>query len=46
MTICPIALTAGCRKCPIYSICLVKGIVGDQKPDGKKPAGEKKGGGK
>ena len=35
MTLCPVALTAGCKKCPIFSICLVKGLVGDHKPTEK-----------
>jgi hypothetical protein len=30
MTLCPIAVVAGCRKCPAYSICPLKGLIGDQ----------------
>jgi hypothetical protein len=41
MVLCPIALAVGCRKCPIFSICPVKGIIGDYKaggaPGAKKP---------
>ncbi|MCE3004291.1 MAG: hypothetical protein LW860_16575 [Xanthomonadaceae bacterium] len=33
MTLCPVALTAGCRKCPIFSVCPLKGVIGDQKKD-------------
>ena len=33
MVVCPVALAVGCRKCPIFSICPVKGIIGDYKPD-------------
>lgn len=33
MTLCPLALTAGCRRCPIFSVCPLKGVIGDQKPD-------------
>ncbi len=29
MTICPIALAVGCRKCPIFAVCPVKGVIGD-----------------
>ena len=29
MTLCPIALIAGCRKCPAFRACPVKGIIGD-----------------
>jgi hypothetical protein len=37
MTLCPIALTAGCKKCPAFSVCPLKGIIGDQ----QKPAAGK-----
>ena len=44
MTLCPIALVAGCQKCPAFKICLLKGVVGDvKKPEGKPmkpPAGK------
>jgi hypothetical protein len=34
MTLCPIALAVGCKKCPAFAICPVKGIIGDyKKPD-------------
>jgi len=50
VTLCPIAIAVGCKKCPIFAVCPVKGIIGDYKPE----AGEKekeqvrraKGGGK
>ena len=29
MTLCPIAIAVGCRKCPIFAVCPVKGIIGD-----------------
>lgn len=32
MTLCPIALAAGCRKCPAFKVCPLKGVLGDQKP--------------
>lgn len=35
-TICPIALAAGCKKCPIFKICPAKGVIGDYKPEAKK----------
>ena len=31
MTLCPIALAVGCRKCPLFQICPVKSIIGDYK---------------
>ena len=34
MTLCPIALVAGCKKCPVFTICPLKGVIGDYKqPD-------------
>jgi hypothetical protein len=41
MTLCPVAIAVGCKKCPVFSVCLVKGQIGDYKPE-KKPAPEKK----
>jgi hypothetical protein len=29
MTLCPIAIAIGCKKCPIFSVCPVKTIIGD-----------------
>lgn len=31
MTLCPIAIVAGCKKCPIVSVCPLKGVIGDYK---------------
>jgi len=31
MTLCPIALAVGCVKCPAFSVCPVKGVIGDYK---------------
>jgi hypothetical protein len=33
MTLCPIALVVGCKKCPAFSVCPLKGVIGDYKPD-------------
>ena len=33
MTLCPIALVAGCRKCPAFSVCPLKGVIGDYKKE-------------
>ncbi len=41
MTLCPVALTAGCKKCPVFSVCPVKSIIGDYKKDSEKSAVEK-----
>lgn len=38
MTLCPIALAAGCKKCPAFSVCPLKTVLGDQpKADAKVP---------
>lgn len=38
MTVCPIAIVAGCRKCPAFSVCPLKTVLGDQpKPGGGSP---------
>jgi hypothetical protein len=37
MTLCPIAVVAGCQKCPAFKICPLKGVLGDQ---GKPAAAE------
>jgi hypothetical protein len=31
MVLCPVAIAVGCKKCPIVSVCPVKGIIGDYK---------------
>ncbi len=46
MTVCPIAIVAGCRKCPAYSVCPLKTVLGDAgkappssaKPETRAPA--------
>ncbi|HTS02270.1 MAG TPA: hypothetical protein VMN04_07080 [Thermoanaerobaculia bacterium] len=35
MVLCPVALAVGCRKCPAFSFCPLKAVIGDQKEDGK-----------
>ena len=50
MTLCPIALVAGCKKCPAFTACPLKGVIGDyKKPDEmqtKQPAENAPGSGK
>jgi hypothetical protein len=29
MTLCPIAIVAGCKKCPAFSVCPLKSVIGD-----------------
>ena len=31
MTLCPVAMGVGCKKCPIFSVCPLKGVIGDHK---------------
>lgn len=39
MTICPIAIAIGCKKCPIFKVCPVKSVIGDMpKAPEPKPA--------
>jgi hypothetical protein len=41
MVLCPVALAVGCKKCPIFSVCPVKGVIGDYKkpePEDTRPA--------
>jgi len=38
MTLCPIAIAVGCKKCPAFSVCPLKSVIGDQpKVDEVKP---------
>jgi hypothetical protein len=50
MTLCPVALAVGCKKCPALSVCPLKGVIGDFKEPGqakaKPQAGKAKGSGK
>jgi len=39
MTICPIALAVGCKKCALVKICPAKEIIGNYK---KEESGDKK----
>jgi len=41
MTVCPIAIVAGCKKCPAFSVCPLKSVIGDQlKPGQESPQSE------
>jgi len=33
MTLCPIAIAVGCRKCPAFSVCPLKSVIGDVPKD-------------
>jgi hypothetical protein len=36
-TICPIALAVGCRRCPVFKVCPVKGVIGDYRGGAAEP---------
>ena len=38
MTLCPVALAVGCKRCPVFAICPAKTLIGDYRPDSKKAA--------
>lgn len=33
MTLCPIALMVGCKGCLLFSVCPLKGLIGDDKKE-------------
>ena len=38
MTLCPVALAVGCKKCPAFSACPLKAVIGDFKETGQADA--------
>jgi len=46
MTLCPIALVVGCKRCPAFSVCPLKGVIGDYRKQEdtqtKQPTGDEK----
>ena len=36
MVLCPVAMAVGCRKCPVFSVCPAKSLIGDYKADADK----------
>ena len=41
MVLCPIAIAVGCKRCPAFSVCPVKSVIGDYKPGDKPEAAAK-----
>jgi hypothetical protein len=41
MTLCPVALAVGCKKCPAFSFCPLKAVIGDQMKESDRPASPK-----
>lgn len=50
MTLCPIALAVGCRKCFAFQACPLKGVIGDYRKEedaqARQPGNEEKPGDK
>ena len=42
MTVCPIAIVAGCQKCPAFKVCPLNTVLGDQKEAPPSSASDKK----
>lgn len=40
MTLCPVAIAVGCRKCPAFAFCPLKGVIGDFKKEEEAPKKE------
>jgi len=32
MTLCPVAIAVGCKKCPVFKVCPAKSTLGDFQP--------------
>ena len=44
MVICPVAIAVGCKKCPVFKVCPMTTIIGDQKaPESPKKSDDKDG---
>jgi hypothetical protein len=37
MTLCPVALAVGCKRCAIFSMCPLKGVIGDYRKGDEAP---------
>jgi hypothetical protein len=42
MTLCPVAIAVGCKKCPVFRVCPAKEIIGDIKKGQTDQSPEKK----
>jgi hypothetical protein len=45
MTLCPVAIAVGCKKCPAFSVCPLKSVIGDYKKPDETPQPDKGRGG-
>ena len=46
MTLCPVALATGCKNCAIFSMCPLKGVIGDYKKGDAAPSKREGGSGR
>jgi len=37
MTLCPVAIAVGCKKCPAFTVCPLKSVIGDYKKADETP---------
>jgi len=44
MTLCPVALAVGCKKCPVFKVCPAKSTLGDYRPEDKASSPKASGG--
>lgn len=42
MTVCPIAIAVGCKKCPAFKVCPLTRVIGDQPKASAAPPPKKK----
>ena len=42
MTVCPVAMAVGCKKCPVFAVCPLKSVLGDHPKDAPKADAPKK----
>ena len=33
MVLCPVALAVGCKRCAVFNVCPVKGVIGDYRAE-------------
>ena len=38
MTVCPVALAVGCKRCIVVKVCPLKGVLGDYEKEAPVPA--------
>ncbi len=46
MTLCPIAIAVGCKKCPAFAVCPLKSVIGDYMKEDEAKAAPRPGKGK